>query len=177
MPELKPLMSEAIPEALEKARHYRLLNEPWQSESICLDILRTDPDNQQVLVTLILAKTDQFEGFSKSDMDQALEAAGRVTSDYEREYCRGLIHERQGIAICKSPMPRSGFIAHGMLMQALNHYEKAEKLQIGTNMEAVLRWNAVIRFIEQQNLRPAPKEDRDVQPLLDVQPYRNLSKV
>ena len=30
----------AIPEALEKAHRYRLLNEPWQAESICHDVLQ-----------------------------------------------------------------------------------------------------------------------------------------
>ena len=39
MSELKPLSNEAIPAALEKAKRYRLLNEPAEAESICLDIL------------------------------------------------------------------------------------------------------------------------------------------
>src|SRR5437879_10049684 len=59
--ELKPLSKEAIPKALEKADRYRLLNEPAEAESICLDILTADPDNQTALVTLILALTDQFD--------------------------------------------------------------------------------------------------------------------
>src|SRR5438046_3872512 len=47
--ELKPLSQEALPAALERATRYRLLNEPAEAESICLDVLRTDPDNQQAL--------------------------------------------------------------------------------------------------------------------------------
>ena len=58
--QLKPLSSETIPRALERAKTYRLLNEPEQAESICLDILRIDPDNQEVIVVLILALTDEF---------------------------------------------------------------------------------------------------------------------
>jgi len=177
MPDLKTLPRVAIPEALEKARHYRLLNEPWQAESICRDILRTDPDNQQVLYTLVLAMTDQFEGISKSNMERAVEETEKLSSEYEKEYCLGLICERQGIAASRSHKPRSGFIAHGMLMRAMDHYDKAEKLQSGTNMEAVLRWNAVVRFIEQHNLKSAPEVEREVQPFLDVQPYQNTSKV
>ena len=45
--ELKPLSEDAIPAALEKAMRYRLLNEPGEAESISLDVLRTDPQNQQ----------------------------------------------------------------------------------------------------------------------------------
>ena len=59
--ELKPLSKDAIPKALEKADRYRLLNEPAEAESICLDILAAEPDNQRALVMLILALTDQFD--------------------------------------------------------------------------------------------------------------------
>ena len=45
--ELKPLNKDAIPAALDKAMRYRLLNEPGAAESICLDVLRIDPENQQ----------------------------------------------------------------------------------------------------------------------------------
>ena len=34
MIELKPISPAAIPEAMEKALRYRLLNEPWQAESM-----------------------------------------------------------------------------------------------------------------------------------------------
>src|SRR5688572_4871700 len=58
--EPKPIRKEAIPKALDKAQLYRLLNEPAQAESICSDILQLDLDNQQALITLLLALTDQF---------------------------------------------------------------------------------------------------------------------
>jgi len=50
MAELKRLHKDAIPAALEKAERYRLLNEPGEAESICLDILAVDPDNQRALI-------------------------------------------------------------------------------------------------------------------------------
>jgi hypothetical protein len=63
--ELKPLNTDAIPAALDKAMRYRLLNEPGAAESICLDVLRIDSDNQQALVTLLLAMTDRLaKGYS-----------------------------------------------------------------------------------------------------------------
>ena len=58
--ELKPLSREAIPAALAKAERYRLLNESAMAESICEDILAADPGNQQAIVMLILALSDQF---------------------------------------------------------------------------------------------------------------------
>src|SRR6266699_1140466 len=61
MSELKRLHKNAIPAALEKAERYRLLNEPGEAESICLDILQVDPENQHAVITLLLALTDRFE--------------------------------------------------------------------------------------------------------------------
>ncbi len=54
MAEIKALSQEAIPEALQMAERYRLLNEPDEAESICLDILAVDPNHQEALITLLL---------------------------------------------------------------------------------------------------------------------------
>src|SRR3989449_7984427 len=43
-------------------------NEPAEAESICLDVLRADPDNQQALVILLLAVTDRYgKGYGVSE--------------------------------------------------------------------------------------------------------------
>ena len=45
-----------------------MLNEPAEAESICLDVLKTDPENQEALITLLLAVTDRFgKGYGVSD--------------------------------------------------------------------------------------------------------------
>ena len=44
--ELKRLSVAAIPAALAKAEHYRLLNEPEEAQSICDDVLTVDPSNR-----------------------------------------------------------------------------------------------------------------------------------
>ena len=59
--ELKSISEQSIPEALAKVERYRLLNEPGLAESICLDILAIVPDHQQALISLLLARTDQFD--------------------------------------------------------------------------------------------------------------------
>ena len=38
-----PSSKDAVPAALAKAERYRLLNEPGEAESICLDVLQIDP--------------------------------------------------------------------------------------------------------------------------------------
>ena len=61
MDDLKLLSLEAVPRALDKAERYRLLNEPNEAQSICLDVLAVDPDNQLAIATMILALTDEFD--------------------------------------------------------------------------------------------------------------------
>ena len=53
--ELKRLSVEAIPAALERAERYRLLNEPFDAESICEDVLAVEPGNQAAQVMLLLS--------------------------------------------------------------------------------------------------------------------------
>lgn len=167
MPDLKTISKVAIPGALEKARHYRLLNQPWQAESICRDILSTEPDNQQVIYTLILAMTDQFEGKFKRKLSQAVEEVNKLTDEYNIEYCSGLIYERQGTAAFKRKTPRAGYIAYEYLVRAMEHYENAEKIRPSSNDESILRWNACVRFLNQNKLKSSPEESGS-QPFLDV---------
>lgn len=167
MPELKPISKDAIPQALEKAVRYRLLNQPWQAESICRDILQTDPDNQQAVYTLILSITDQFDAEHKTSLQEAQERVSKLTNNYEAAYCLGLIFERQARAALKRKTPRAGYIAYGYLKRAMQHYENAEKVRPETNDESILRWNACVRFIKQHKLKPAPDDER-TQPFLDV---------
>ncbi|MDR8391290.1 hypothetical protein NC796_09090 [Aliifodinibius sp. S!AR15-10] len=168
MAELKPISKKAIPQALEKAMRYRLLNDSWQAESICRDILRTDPENQEAVYTLILAITDQFDKNSKRSLNQALETVSQLTDKYQAAYCRGLIYERQARAALKRQTPRAGYIAYEHLMRAMQNYEDAEKLRPADNEESILRWNACIRFIKQNKLSPSPSEESGAQPFLDV---------
>src|SRR5262252_3885820 len=95
MSELKQLHKEAIPAALEKAERYRLLNEPAEAESICLDILAVDPENQPAIIALLLALTDRFEkGYGVSDA-QTKELLTRLKSEYDRSYYCGIVAERR----------------------------------------------------------------------------------
>src|SRR5258708_24590255 len=90
MSELKRLQKNAIPAALEKAERYRLLNEPGEAESICLDILHVDPENQEAIIVLLLALTDRFtKGYGVSDT-QIKELLSRIRDEYERAYYSGL---------------------------------------------------------------------------------------
>src|ERR1700761_6663064 len=96
---LKRLSKDAIPGAHEKAERYRLLNEPVQAESICLDILEVDPEDQRALVTLLLALTDQFgQRYRMSDV-RPQDIIARLSSEYARKYYAGIVAERQANAV------------------------------------------------------------------------------
>src|SRR5207237_5566943 len=105
MSELKQLHKDAIPAALEKAERYRLLNEPGEAESICLDILKTDPENQKAIIILLLALTDRFEkGYAVSDT-QTKELVSRMKSEYDRFYYTGIVAERRAKAKLRRATP------------------------------------------------------------------------
>jgi hypothetical protein len=164
MSELKPLSPEAIPAALEKAERYRLLNEPGEAESICLDVLRADPDNQSALITLLLAITDRFgKGYGVSDT-QAKELLSRVTGDYERAYYTGILAERRAKAKLAQGTPGSRHYAHDGFREAMSWFEKAESMRPPGNDDALLRWNTCARIIEKNGL-VAREEDNSEPPL------------
>jgi len=144
---LKPLSEEAIPAALEKATCYRYLNEPAEAESICLDILEVEPGNQQAIITLILALTDQFERNLSQSFPKTREAVKRLKDDYCRIYYRGIICERRAKLHYERGGPGSGHLAYDWFRQAMEAYEKAIDRRLAGNDDAVLRWNACARVI------------------------------
>lgn len=165
MPDLKPLSKEAIPAALEKAERYRLLNEPGEAESICLDVLHADPENQTALITLLLAITDRFgKGYGVSDT-QAKGLLSRVKGDYERAYYTGILAERRAKAKLAQGTPGSRFHAHDGFREAMGWFEKAEGLRPAGNDDALLRWNTCARIIEKNGL--VPREEDNIEPPLE----------
>lgn len=157
MEPLKPLNKNAISTCLEKARHYRLLNDPENAESICLDILELQPDHQDALTTLILAISDQSEGGTKR-LRRAKSFLEQLTDDYNRTYHHGLILERAARAALKRKNPDSDYAAYDWLCEAKDYYEKAEAISSDDNDNAILRWNACTRTIANRKLKPRPAD-------------------
>jgi hypothetical protein len=159
--ELKPLSPAAIPAALEKAVRYRLLNEPGEAASICQDVLRIEADNQQALVTLLLALTDRFGKAYAVAMTQAKDLLPRLQQPYDRAYYAGIILERRAKAHLHQGTPGSGFDAYENLREAMAWYEKAEAIRPPGNDDALLRWNACARIIMQNNLSAMPDDSSE----------------
>lgn len=153
--ELKSISEQSIPEALAKVERYRLLNEPSLAESICLDILAIVPDHQQALISLLLARTDQFH--SSVHVKPAQDVLARITGEYERAYYAGIIWERLGNARFHHGGPGAGGSAYHALQEAMSHYETAINLAPAGNDDAILRWNTCARVIMQNP---------------DIQPFR-----
>ena len=165
MSELKRLHKDAVPAALEKAERYRLLNEPGEAESICLDVLAVEPENQQAVITLLLALTDRFEkGYSVSDT-QTKELLGRMKSEYDRAYYAGIVAERRAKAKLRQNTPDCRFQAYDLLREAMESFEKAEPLRPTGNDDAILRWNTCARIIARNNLVARAEEERVEFPL------------
>ena len=161
--QLKKLSVDAVPRALQKADRYRVLNEPAEAESICLDVLDVDPDNQQALVTLLLAFTDQAE--SRPVLAEARAVLARMRDDYERAYYTGILYERQARAALKRGGAGCHYVAYEGFRQAMSWYEKAEELRPAGNDDATLRWNTCARVL-MQNPALRPAHDEPSEPIL-----------
>ena len=148
--ELKPLHPEAVPAALEKANRYRLLNEPGAAESIYLDILAIEPDNQEALINIVLAMSDRFgKDYAVGDA-RVTEYLMRIHGDYERTYYTGIMYERRA----KATLAKNGIGAYEMFRQAMDCFETAEAMRPVGNDDAILRWNGCARIITRNNLEP-----------------------
>ena len=164
--EPKPISKEGVPAALEKAKRYRLLNEPPASESICLDVLAVDPENQEALVMLLLTITDQFDEEHGAGVRRAREVLSRVRDEYRRNYYGGIICERFAMAQLRHGAPRAGESAYAWLRDAMGWYEKAEAMRPTGNDESILRWNTCARMLA-RNPALAPAAPAEYEPSLE----------
>jgi hypothetical protein len=165
MLEPKPISKDAIPSALAKAERYRLLNEPGEAESICLDVLQIEPANQDALVTLVLALTDQFRDettASRHAAGRASELIPRLADEYDRWYYSGIIRERRARAVLHRDRYASAATAAEWLREAMSFFERAEAIRPPHNDDAVLRWNTCARLLAQL---PQPQTDLQEEPL------------
>lgn len=152
--DLKKIHPDAIARALERAHFYRLLNEPGAAESICLDVLEVEPDNQQALITLLAAITDRFNKSYGVGATQAKDVLPRIKDEHQRAYYAGLICERQAKARLQQGGPGATHDAYEYLREAMSHFEKAEACRPENNDDSILRWNACARMIMRNNLSP-----------------------
>ena len=155
MIELKPRSPQAVPSAIDNAKHYRLLNEPAAAESICLDILAVDPDNQEALITLVLAMSDRFgKDYAVGD-NRIQDYLSKIANDYDRAYFTGIVYERRA----KATLNKGGVNAYELFEQAMESFEKAEELRPAGNDDAILRWNGCARIISRNDLAPRDMGD------------------
>ena len=148
--ELKPISTEAIPAALDKANRYRLLNEPGAAERIYLDILAVEPDNQEAIKNLVLAMSDRFgKDYAVGDSN-INDYLAKITDDYEKAYYTGIVYERRA----KATLARGGLQTYELFVEAMECFERAETMCPDDNEEAILRWNGCARIIDRNKLKP-----------------------
>lgn len=122
-------------------------------------MLDVEPDNQEALVTLILARTDQFGLDHGSGLEEARSLLPRLAQEYDRLYYAGLICERRGRSLLDRSRTGVGPVAYDWLRQAMGWYERAEAIRPPGNDDAILRWNTCARTIQRHpHLRPEPAD-------------------
>jgi hypothetical protein len=162
MSELRKIHREAVPKALERVERYRLLNHPRVAESIARDILAVDAENQQALVGLILALTDQFEMEANTGINPVLEIVQRLDGEYAQAYYAAIVYERQAVARLKRCYPGANFDAFELLQKAMELFIKGDQMSLPEDDDAILHWNACVRMVDGYKLRERPREDASV---------------
>lgn len=159
---LKKISESAVGAALDKAERYRLLNDPTQAESICLDVLAVDADNQRAKRMLVLTLTDQFaEATVSSRVKMARALAAELSDEYDRIYHEAIVWEREGRSYLAKGL--SGAFAYECLREAMSRFERAEAIRPSGNDDALLRWNSCVRTLRDHDLHP--REDTGELPL------------
>ena len=115
-----------------------------------------DPGNQEALITLLLAMTDQFDKDFTEALESAKEVVPQLNGQYDREYYAGIINERWAKTQLRRGMP--GHFVHSWILEAMNHYEKAESLSAVDDPDAVLRWNACARMLRRNETAKSVSE-------------------
>lgn len=143
---VKHISKAGIPEANSKAELYRVLNDPEEAESICLDVLMVDPENQLALRQLGLAITDQFTGGHNDRYAEVEKVFQRLTDTYERFYYMGILHERRAKVQLRAGRPPHTLLV--LLEEAMQCFEQAEKIRPPENDDSILHWNRCVRLLQ-----------------------------
>jgi len=155
---LKALSHEGVASALAKAEHYRSLKESAEAESICRDILAIEPENQQALICLLLAQSDQIARDSRI-FHSALATAQKLHGEYERAYYSGIVWERRAKALHEERGRGTHHSVYEWIVKALHCFEQAERLRPAGNDDSLLRWNTCVRFLARHpSLAPRGEE-------------------
>ena len=146
------LSKDSIPDALKKAERYRLLGEPDEAESVCLDILQVDQENQDAHVDLILAISDQFGRERRPRVDLAMKLVNELTDDYQRQVLRG---RRAGAGGPGPSRPRDPARPRlPPLLRGDATFASAATIRPPGDDSAVIRWNACVRAIRRRQMQP-----------------------
>jgi len=161
---LKPISHASIESALAKAERYRLLNEPHEAESICRDILQIDPANREARVSLILALTDEIPQ-EPSAFGCTMEEIPRLEAAYDRSYYSGIAWERRAKARYATGGRGPNVHIYEWITKAMQLFEESEQIRPAGNDDAILRWNACVRFLAQHK-ELQPKSEEVPEPIL-----------
>lgn len=157
--DLKRLPRASLEAAIARAGHYRDLNQPEESESICRDVLDVDATHQVAWRLLGLALTDRFPTGHAGLLEQAIDAFEKLTDEYERVYHTGVAWERAAKAHLERGEAHSAVTA---FEHAMRLFERAESMR-PDSPDPVLRWNRCVRLLSSHPaLRAAiraPRED------------------
>ena len=111
-----------------------------------------------MLIAMVLCLSDQIPE-DVSAATRALEVAAQLKEPYDRAYYSGIVWERKAKAHLHKGAYGSQHTVHDWMEHALRSFEEAEQLRPAGNDDAILRWNACVRFLmNHPEVTPRPTE-------------------
>src|SRR5260370_3549222 len=121
-------------------------------------MLEVESGKQEALISLTLGLTDQIAQHA-SAFANALATVDRLEAAYDRAYYAGIAWERRAKAYYYGIGRSSHHYAYEWIVEALRLFEEAERHRVAGNDDAVLRWNACVRFLARhKELAPRAEE-------------------
>ena len=147
---LKALSHEGVASALAKAEHYRLLKRTGRSGEHLPRYSRHRARNQQALICLVLAQSDQIARDSRS-FHSALATVQKLQGSTSVPITAGIVWERRAKALDAERGRGTHHSVYEWVVKALDCFAQAERLRPAGNDDAVLRWNTCVRFLTQSS--------------------------
>ena len=129
-------------------------------ESICLDILEADPENQNALELLLRSRIELLKKGLPQGVAHAEELIPRLESDFDKAFFSGMLREGQARYLIEKRGKQSSNVAYSWFRHAMDNFEEAHSKDPG-RIEAQLHWNACLRTLKNNPQCIPPPEDAE----------------
>ena len=158
MTELKLIAPKDVPQTIDMAAQCRLRGDDVVAESMCMDVLSQEPENQIALEVLLRIFADRIAVGDKSALADARHVLPKLGDPGTHAFCNALIYEAQARRLTsRSDLPAAA-AAQELFSFAVEQFEQAADAAKDP-LESHLRANACLRAMSMISAVGLPYDD------------------